>query len=48
MEGPIDLERKGYDSIGCYTYFVTLSYDLDLVIIYVFKYSQEQTTSDVT
>ena len=30
MEGPIDMERKGYESIGCYTYFVTLSYDLDL------------------
>ena len=24
------MERKGYESIGCYTYFVTLSYDLDL------------------
>ena len=30
MEGPIDMERKGYESIGCYTYLVTLSYDLDL------------------
>ena len=30
MGGPIDMERKGYESIGCYTYFVTLSYDLDL------------------
>ena len=28
--GPIDMERKGYESIECYTYFVTLSYDLDL------------------
>ena len=27
---PIDMERKGYESIGCYTYFVTLTYDLDL------------------
>ena len=30
MGGPIDMERKGYESIGCYTYFVTLSYDLYL------------------
>ena len=30
MAGSIDMEQKGYESIGCYTYFVTLSYDLDL------------------
>ena len=30
MGGPIDLERKGYESIGWYTLFVTLSYDIDL------------------
>ena len=24
------MERKGYESIGCYSYFVTLSYDLNL------------------
>ena len=30
MGGPIDMERKGYESIGCCTYFVALSYDLDL------------------
>ena len=30
MGGPIDMERKGFESIGWYTYFVTLSYDLDL------------------
>ena len=30
MGGPIDMEQKGYESIGCYTYFVTLSYDPDL------------------
>ena len=30
MGGPIDMEQKGYESIGSYTYFVTLSYDLDL------------------
>ena len=30
MGGLIDMERKGYESIGCYPYFVTLSYDLDL------------------
>ena len=29
MGGPIKMERKGYESIGCYTYYVTLSYDLD-------------------
>ena len=28
--GSIDMERKGYESIGCYTYFVTLSYGFDL------------------
>ena len=27
---PIHMERKGYESIGWYTFFVTLSYDLDL------------------
>ena len=27
--GP-NMERKGYESIGCYTYYVTLSYDFDL------------------
>ena len=34
MGGPIDMERKGCESIGCYTHFVTfnfdLNYDLDL------------------
>ena len=30
MGGLIDTERKGYESIGCYTYFMILSYDLDL------------------
>ena len=30
MAGSIDMEQKGCESIGCYTYFVTLSYDLDL------------------
>ena len=30
MAGPIDMEQKGYESIGWYTFFVTLSYDLDL------------------
>ena len=28
--GGIDMERKRYESIRCYTYFVTLNYDLDL------------------
>ena len=36
MEGPIDMERKGCESIGCcYTHFVTFNvphtHDLDLV-----------------
>ena len=31
MGGPIGMERKGYESIGWYTFFVTLSYDLDRV-----------------
>ena len=30
MGEPIDMERKGYESIRCYTYFVTLSCDLEL------------------
>ena len=30
MGGPIDMERKGYESIGWYTFFVTLSCDFDL------------------
>ena len=30
MGGPINMERKGYESIGCYTYYVTLNYDFDL------------------
>ena len=29
-EGPINMERKGYESIGCYTLCVTVSYDFDL------------------
>ena len=34
MEGPIDMEQKQCESIGCYTHFVTfnipLTHDLDL------------------
>ena len=30
MGGPIDMEPKGCESIGCYTHFVTLNHDLDL------------------
>ena len=34
MEGPIDMEQKWCESIGCYTHFVTfnipLTHDLDL------------------
>ena len=30
MGCPIHMEQKGYESIGWYTFFVTLSYDLDL------------------
>ena len=30
MGGPITKERKAYESIGCYTYYVTWSYDFDL------------------
>ena len=30
MAGSNDMEQKGYESIGCFSYFVTLSYDLDL------------------
>ena len=28
--GPFNMEGKGYEWIGCYTYYVTLSYDFDL------------------
>ena len=28
--GPINMERRGYESIGCYTYYMLLSYDFDL------------------
>ena len=30
MGGPINKEQNGYESIGCYTYCVTLSYDFDI------------------
>ena len=29
MGGPIIMERKGYESIECYTNHVTLSYDVE-------------------
>ena len=29
MGGPINMEWKGYEAIGCYAYYVTLSYDFD-------------------
>ena len=29
MEGPIDMERKGCDSIGCYTQFLTFNFDFN-------------------
>ena len=29
MGGPIDMERKGCESIGCYTHFVTSKFDLN-------------------
>ena len=35
MGGPIGMEWKRYESIRCYTYFMTLSYDLDLSIFKV-------------
>ena len=30
MGGPINMEWKGYEAIGLYTYYATLSYDFDL------------------
>ena len=30
MEGSINMEQKGCESIGCWIYHVTLSYELDL------------------
>ena len=30
MGGPIDMERKGCELIGCYTHFVTFNFDLNL------------------
>ena len=29
MEEPIDMERKGCESIGCYIHFVTFNFDLN-------------------
>ena len=29
MAWPIDMERKGCESIGCYTHFVTFNFDLN-------------------
>ena len=29
MGGPIDMERKGCESIGCDTHFVTFNFDLN-------------------
>ena len=41
MGWPIDMERKGCESMGCYTHFVTLNvhftHDLDLAYICVSK-----------
>ena len=28
--GGVDMERKGYELVGCYAYVMTLSYDIDL------------------
>ena len=30
MWGFINIKQKGYESIGCYTYYVAFNYDLDL------------------
>ena len=30
MGGPVNMERKGYEWIGCYTNYVTLNYDFDI------------------
>ena len=30
MGGPIDMEQKGCESIGCCTHYVILSFDIDL------------------
>ena len=38
MGGPLDMEQKGYESIGCYTYFMTLTLDFQgqtLEILYL-------------
>ena len=32
MEGPIDMERKRSQSIGCYTHFVTFNVPLTLTL----------------
>ena len=29
MEGPIDMEQKGCESMACYTHFVTLNFHLN-------------------
>ena len=33
MEGPIDMERKGCELIGCYTYFVTFNFPSPMTLI---------------
>ena len=30
MWGLINIERKGYESLACYAYYVAYSYDIDL------------------
>ena len=37
MEGSIDMEWNRYDSIGCYTHFVTFNFDLSHTFDFVFQ-----------
>ena len=37
MEGSIYMERKGCESVGCYTHFVTFNFDLSRDWPWIFK-----------
>ena len=37
MEGPIDMERKGCESIGCYTHFVTSTFPSPMTLTLDFQ-----------
>ena len=50
MGGLIDMERKGCESIGCWTHDVNLKFDhvLDLDHVFLDLISMHENTSDIT